>query len=100
VVHPRLSACQGLNQRRVPLGVCLPASWRVGPGVGAPHGRVVGFTSAVRYLIVAPYAVHLRRYPNPQQLLAALTLLKLGTPAYNLHHMPSTLHLDLFLKAL
>jgi hypothetical protein len=35
-----------------------------------------------------------------QEEFAALTLLKLGTPAYNLHHVFPALHLDLLLKAL
>jgi hypothetical protein len=47
-----------------------------------------------------PYAAHLRRDFNPQEEFAAPTLLKLGTPAYYLHHVLPAPNLDLLLEAL
>ncbi len=86
-VHPRLPSRQGLYQRREPLDVCLSASRRVGPCCGEAQGGVVLPISAVGNCVLSPYAIHLRRYFNPQQLSAASALHNLGASVYCLHHV-------------
>jgi hypothetical protein len=57
--HPRLLARQGLDQRRKPLGVGLPARRPSLRRSLRPH---CGSTPAIRHRIAAPYAVDLGGY--------------------------------------